>query len=235
MLAISGELNLERPAGSIVAQAGTAMVREGNLIAMTTKSSTEDNAASRIRNRVAGGMMGMDYNLDGPLRPAFESLEQPVTYRSVYLPVVRDNIPRALDVFDFAESTMVVGQRDTSNTPDQGLFFMNSTFVIDRAIAMAKLLNNRYSNSEEQIAQAFLMAYGRAATEQEHAAAKQFYRDYQPTEPGPGRARRPIAAQFNRLSGGSSESSLNREPADIQKMAALCQSILASAEFRFVN
>ena len=80
------------------------------------------------------------------LRPTIQSLDQPVNFRSVYLPIVRDNVPRSLDVFDFAESTMVIGQRETSNTPDQGLYFLNNKFVIEQADVMAKRLIDQSTN-----------------------------------------------------------------------------------------
>ena len=41
-------------------------------------------------------------------------LSADVPIRSVYLPVVRDQIPDALAVFDFAESSLVVGDRTRS-------------------------------------------------------------------------------------------------------------------------
>ena len=50
--------------------------------------------------------------------------------RSVYLPVVRDHLPDALAAFDFAEPSLVTGQRATTSVPSQSLYLMNSPFVI---------------------------------------------------------------------------------------------------------
>lgn len=252
LLVISGELDIDRPRGSIVAKAGAAIVRDGSIFAMGTSSANATSGgttsggtgpagdfSARMREQFALNQMG-----SGPLRPLIEPLDQPVKYRSVYLPVVRDHIPRALDVFDFAESTMVIGQREASNTPDQGLFFLNNTFVMDRAEAMARRIINETSNTKQQIQFAFLLAYGRPATQAEQKAASDFHRSFQisPSQPELGR---PLGGRRFPGPGGDGgfgpgrPGGLNLAKSiaspEVQKLAAVCQSIMASAEFRFVN
>ena len=152
------------------------------------------------------------------LRPSIQSLDQPVNFRSVYLPIVRDNVPRSLDVFDFAESTMVIGQRETSNTPDQGLYFLNNKFVIEQADVMAKRLIDQSKKLDDQLDQAFLLAYGRPATSGELRAANSFYRSFRPTS---------STGATNSLRGNNNQG--------LEKLSAVCQAIMASAEFRFLN
>ncbi|MFO0843082.1 MAG: PSD1 and planctomycete cytochrome C domain-containing protein [Gemmataceae bacterium] len=48
-------------------------------------------------------------------------------HRSVYLPVLRDRLPDVLDLFDFAEPSLVTGDRETTNVPVQALYLMNSS------------------------------------------------------------------------------------------------------------
>ena len=60
------------------------------------------------------------------------------THRSVYLPVMRDQLPDVLRQFDFAEPSLVTGKRDSTNVPPQALYLMNSDFVLARAAALAK-------------------------------------------------------------------------------------------------
>jgi len=224
LLAISGEIDLERPAGSLVAQAGTAIVREGTLFSLSTAQSTSGNSlANRFREQAAGRVLGTQ-----TLRPVVDSLDQTVLYRSVYLPVVRDNIPRALDVFDFAESTMVIGSRETSNTPDQGLFFLNNPFVMERAAAMARRVQKEAGQPIQQIQYAFLLAYGRPANSTELRAAKQFMTSFQP---GSTQDQRPLA--FRRFN--SSRDANSQAIVELEKLTVLCQSIMGSAEFRYVN
>jgi hypothetical protein len=61
-------------------------------------------------------------------------------HRSVYLPILRDRLPDVLDLFDFAEPSLVTGDRQTTNVPVQALYLMNSPFVQQRSIALAKRL-----------------------------------------------------------------------------------------------
>jgi Protein of unknown function (DUF1553)/Protein of unknown function (DUF1549)/Planctomycete cytochrome C len=230
MLTISGELDKSRPQGSIVAKGGTSVVRDGNLFALgstKTSSGTASDIGTRMREQVAGNLLGSSL-----LKPSIESLDQPVMYRSVYLPIVRDNVPRSLDVFDFAESTMVVGQRESSNTPDQGLFFLNNSFVIDRAESMARRIMKETSNSGQQVQLAFKLAYGRPASQSELKSATEFYRSFQVESQQPSRFNDRRFRPGNRLPGSGGESS---DSPELQKLSALCQSIMASAEFRFVN
>ena len=59
-------------------------------------------------------------------------------HRSVYLPVIRDRLPDVLEIFDFAEPSLVTGQRDETNVPVQALYLMNSDFVVDQSGLIAE-------------------------------------------------------------------------------------------------
>ena len=60
--------------------------------------------------------------------------------RSVYLGVMRNNFVEALALFDFPDSSMVSPQRATTTVPAQGLYLLNSPFVIRNATAAADQL-----------------------------------------------------------------------------------------------
>ncbi len=209
ILAVSGQLDTNRPRGSLVAESGTSVIRDGQLIDVgaTGMYSMRDrgNAISRMSMRERRDQFQK-------LRKAVKPIDQPVNYRSIYLPIVRDHLPRALEVFDFAEPTMVVGQRESSNTPDQGLYFLNNEFVIQQSDAMARRLIKEADRVKDQLENAFLLAYGRRATADEMRTAANFYRSFKP-----------------------SNSSRRRGNPGFQKLSAVCQSILASAEFRYLN
>ena len=209
MLFASGELDPQRPRASLVAAAGTALIREGSLINLgdaavgsmresmeSMRSLSQRERRERFENR----------------RRAINPIDQPVNYRSVYLPIVRDNLPRSLEVFDFAEPSMVIGQRDSSNTPDQGLYFLNNEFVIQQSDAMARRLIKAHDKVKDRLEMAFLLAYGRQASSAELRATSNFYRKFQPK----------ISARRS-------------DDFDFQKLSAVCQAIMASAEFRFIN
>ncbi len=53
-------------------------------------------------------------------------------HRSIYLPVPRNLLPDALELFDFPDNSMVHGTRETTLVPSQSLYWMNSQ-AIDRA------------------------------------------------------------------------------------------------------
>ena len=129
-------------------------------------------------------------------------------YRSVYMPVVRDEVPRSLYVFDFAEPSMVIGTRESSNTPNQSLYMMNNPFVIGRSQEFADRLVNENSTASEQIKMAFVLAYGRQPTSGERAATAKF---------------------LSLLSNGS------RRKVGESTLAVVCQSLFAAAEFRYID
>ena len=51
---------------------------------------------------------------------------RPQLYRSVYLPIIRDQIPEFLSIFDFPDASLVNGDRDTTNVPSQSLFLITT-------------------------------------------------------------------------------------------------------------
>ena len=60
--------------------------------------------------------------------------------RSVYLPVFRNALPGAFEVFDFADPSMVVGRRDVSTVAPQALYLMNNPFVMEQSRDSARRL-----------------------------------------------------------------------------------------------
>ncbi|MGE3807622.1 MAG: PSD1 and planctomycete cytochrome C domain-containing protein [Gemmataceae bacterium] len=81
--------------------------------------------------------------------------------RSLYLPVIRDRLPDALELFDFAEPSLVTGQRETTNVPLQALYLMNSPFVQQRAEGFAARLTRAGKTDAERIDLAFRLCFGR--------------------------------------------------------------------------
>ena len=66
-------------------------------------------------------------------RGSIEDLSDSVAHhRSVYLPLVRNGMPEVLAVFDVADPSLVVGQREVTTVATQALFLMNSPFVLEQ-------------------------------------------------------------------------------------------------------
>ncbi|MCA9173695.1 MAG: DUF1553 domain-containing protein [Planctomycetales bacterium] len=53
--------------------------------------------------------------------------------RSIYLPIIRNELPVSLAAFDFADPDLVVGRRAETNVPAQALLLLNSPEVMEAA------------------------------------------------------------------------------------------------------
>ena len=69
-----------------------------------------------------------------------DGFEKTSPHRSVYLPIVRKQVPNSLDIFDFADPSAGMGKRETTTVPSQALYLMNSEFVRTQSEAMARRL-----------------------------------------------------------------------------------------------
>ena len=58
--------------------------------------------------------------------------------RSVYLPVIRNDLPELFEVFDFANPHTATGARPSTTAPNQALFMLNDDMVMDAAEAIAQ-------------------------------------------------------------------------------------------------
>jgi hypothetical protein len=59
--------------------------------------------------------------------------------RSVYLPVIRNDLPEVFDVFDFTDPHMTTGSRPRTTVATQGLFMLNDSMVMDLAKETAQI------------------------------------------------------------------------------------------------
>ncbi len=122
-------------------------------------------------------------------------------HRTVYLPIVRDQLPDVLSIFDFPDPSLIIGERATTTIPSQSLFLMNDAFVIRQADSLAARITSAGGSDEERIEQVYKLCYSRAPSDTETNNALQFLDNY-----GKRHSRR-------------------------SSWAALCQAMLASAEF----
>ena len=129
-------------------------------------------------------------------------------HRSVYLPVVRDGVLESLALFDFADPSLVTGERATTTGPAQALYFMNGPFVIRQAEALAERVHSAEAEDARRIDRAYRLALARTPTAGERDRALAFLR------------------AFAARAGGT-------DPVQ-EAWAALCQALFASAEFRYL-
>jgi hypothetical protein len=158
--------------------------------------------------------------------------------RSVYLPVIRSNSYRFFLLFDFPNATTSVGKRDITTVPTQALLLMNDPFLMDQAQRFADSVLHaankkngkarlrpsrdepdaqRASGSAEASPSRFsilndiyLRLFSRTPTDVERSAAAEFLAEYVAT-------------------------SAISESADDEAWSALCQSLMVSSEFIYVE
>ncbi|HEY2572770.1 MAG TPA: DUF1553 domain-containing protein, partial [Verrucomicrobiaceae bacterium] len=95
--------------------------------------------------------------------------------RSVYLPVVRDHLPDALELFDFAEPSLVTGNRDVTNVPMQALYLMNGAFVRNQAAALAGRVLQQKETEADRIRRVFLLCFNRPPDTHEIELAASYF------------------------------------------------------------
>ncbi|MFM8434980.1 MAG: DUF1553 domain-containing protein, partial [Planctomycetia bacterium] len=78
--------------------------------------------------------------------------------RSIYLPIVRDQVPEPLGVFDFPDASLVSGQREESNVPSQALFLLNDDEVVSLARSFADRVARLPGTTSDRLGEAFAMA-----------------------------------------------------------------------------
>mgnify|MGYP002623963305 CR=1 FL=1 len=132
-------------------------------------------------------------------------------HRSVYIPILRNAVPEVLSVFDFAEPSIIVGRRQVTTVPSQALFMMNSEFVVDQSNEFAKrLLEAEEMSDPERVRKAYRIALGRDATDAELTTTMKLLRQW------------------------SSEKEQGQEGKQ-EALVAVCQALLACAEFRYIE
>ena len=135
--------------------------------------------------------------------------------RSIYLPIVRGNVPAALTVFDFPAPEMLVGNRPTTTVPAQALFMMNSPFVVSQAEQTAsKLLTDSKQSDRQRVSELYLACLGREATTAEQSEAVQY---------------------IDALKQQNGKENSDAKVAEQKAWASYCQILFASTEFRFLN
>jgi hypothetical protein len=95
--------------------------------------------------------------------------------RSVYAKVDRQFVPGVFRVFDFANPDLHIPQRATTTVPQQALFFMNSTFLADRARALAaRPAVAAAPTPKDKVRALYELCYQRLPTERQQEAALDF-------------------------------------------------------------
>ena len=135
--------------------------------------------------------------------------------RSVYLPVVRNNLYDVFQLFDCPDAAVPNGDRATTTVPPQALFFMNADLVLDASDALANtLLGLADVDDPARVRELHRRAFGRSATDAEVARSLA------------------LVTELENESAASEPDAAKRRQ---RAWSWLCQTILASNEFVYVN
>jgi hypothetical protein len=145
--------------------------------------------------------------------------------RTVYLPVVRNDLPTFLPLFDFGDSQTVNGRRSSTNVAPQALFMMNSPLVFEAATHAARraLLGNDGRSNDDLLELLFVQILGRPP---------------RPAEVGPSLALIQAAlaeASAAVSTAGSSTGGTNDNSAQVRAWAVLGQALFCSTSFQYLD
>ena len=136
-------------------------------------------------------------------------------HRSVYLPIVRNAVPDVLKLFDFAEPSILVGERPVTTVPTQALYFLNSKIVTSQCDRLAqRLLADDSIGDGERVNLAYQSVLSRNATTPEVERAQKYIKN--------------LASEFS----GSTDDFEKRQQI---AWSGFCQILFGSAEFRYVD
>ncbi len=97
------------------------------------------------------------------------------TIRTLYQPVIRNELPSLMRVFDFADPDFVLGQRTQTTVPAQALWMLNGPFLGEQAEKVAgRLLQQELSTDGEKLERLFLFTLGRPPTKLETEVSVEF-------------------------------------------------------------
>ena len=149
--------------------------------------------------------------------------------RSVYLPVIRNNLYDFFQLFDFNDASVINGNRETTTVAPQALFMMNSPLVEEASRQLAQRLED--FPEKQQITQLYQRALGRLPSKTELSTARRYLKQFLVT---------PVVSVSLKTESGE-EAEVNedklKEPMtlELQALKLLCHSILASNEFIYIK
>lgn len=134
--------------------------------------------------------------------------------RSLYLPIVRNNVYDIFQLLDYPDAATPTGDRTSTTVAPQALLMMNSEMVTKASSDLANLLLATPMDDVDRLQKLHVVAYGRDATTDELSHSKTFVSEieqaFQKSEPDPALRR-------------------------VRAWETLCQVVLASNEFIYLR
>ena len=89
--------------------------------------------------------------------------------RSVYLPVIRNDMYDLYSIFDYPDASVSFGRRPSTVVSSQALFFLNAPLVLEEANRLAKSLTNQ--SDDESLEELWQRVYARSPKNEEKQRA----------------------------------------------------------------
>jgi hypothetical protein len=103
--------------------------------------------------------------------------------RSLYLPVVRNNLYDVFQLLDYPDAAVPTGDRPTTTVAPQALLMMNSPFVLQAAHDLAAVALAAPGPDVARLSSVFVRVYGRSPSAEESQRLTRFLQELQPTVP----------------------------------------------------
>ncbi|QDV49726.1 DUF1553 domain-containing protein [Gimesia fumaroli] len=146
--------------------------------------------AEAIRDSILAVCGKLDYEMGGSLLGVANrkyvtstSNVNPVVYqtnrRSVYLPIVRSALYEVLQAFDFADPSVLSGDRTHTTVAPQALFMMNSDFVMQNTMDLAEqIMHETQLDQRARVNRIYEKIFSRPATAMETSRALDYIKIY---------------------------------------------------------
>lgn len=133
-----------------------------------------------------GGTLQTGRGTDGENNQGRLSLNpEKLKRRTVYIPLRRANLPTLLNLFDFGDATSPTGKRQLTNVATQALFWLNSDFLTEQSVTIAKsLLARNDVDPAGRVDLAYLRILNRRAEKDEIEQAQKYIAGFKQKETG---------------------------------------------------
>ncbi|MBT5125445.1 MAG: DUF1549 domain-containing protein [Planctomycetaceae bacterium] len=205
-------------------------------------------AVSGLLDRTMGGSMLPVKNREFLFNHTSKDLTKYDSFvRSVYLPVVRNNLYDFFQLFDYNDASVSNGDRQTTTVAPQALYMLNSPLVDEASCQIVEQLLKESKSLKHRVQILYVKLLGRNATRQEMSRARQYYSLFLKTtgttntpsstalETNVSTVATDTESDSNVTSQLEPEIDPSQASAEFQALKLLVHSILASSEFVFIQ
>jgi Protein of unknown function (DUF1553)/Protein of unknown function (DUF1549) len=131
--------------------------------------------------------------------------------RSVYLPVIRNDLPELFELLDFTDPQVATGMRRSTIVPTQGLFMLNDDQLMDAAAKLAERIASLKTEPQDRICELFVQIVG--------------------ATPGADEVET-LMKSYNRLLDAGTNSATDQS---LAALATIAHALFASSRFQFIE